>query len=109
MRRGREASDAFDAGELIANSELPFLDLLDEIHRVQATIEIETLAIIEETASKGNWRAAAWLLERTHPERWGPPHRRLPPVEPPRRVDVAELERKVMAVLGNRGEIPNSP
>lgn len=24
-------------------------------------------------AGKSNWRAAAWLLERTNPDRWGPP------------------------------------
>jgi hypothetical protein len=109
MRRGREASDAFDAGDLVTDSELPFLDLLDEIRRIQATSEVENLAVIEDSASKGNWRAAAWVLERTRPERWGPPHRRIPQVEPVPRVDAAELERKVMQVLRNRGDIPSEP
>lgn len=109
MRRGREASDAFDAGDPVLDSELPFLDLLDEIRRIHATTEVENLAVIENSASRGDWRAAAWVLERTRPKRWGPPHRQQPQVEPAPSVDAAELERKVMQVLRNRGDLPDEP
>jgi hypothetical protein len=36
----------------------------------RATEETRLVAVIAAVAGKGNWRAAAWLLER-HPERWG--------------------------------------
>jgi hypothetical protein len=29
-------------------------------------------------AARDNWQAAAWLLARRHPSRWGPPSQRMP-------------------------------
>ena len=40
-----------------------------EIKRPQVTAEIVPLAHLRE-ASRNRWRAAAWFLERTHPERY---------------------------------------
>jgi hypothetical protein len=36
----------------------------------KATEEVRLVAQIASAASKGQWRASAWLLERKYPERW---------------------------------------
>lgn len=63
---------------------------------VQAMSEGEAVNVARiSAAGKTNWRAAAWLLERTHPERWGPPQPFLvpnvPPLDPVRTDDQAGL------------------
>jgi hypothetical protein len=35
-----------------------------------ATDETRLVALVAAAAQSGSWRAAAWLLERRHPERW---------------------------------------
>lgn len=78
----------------------PFLDFLDAVKKAEADAEAEQLLIIRNAAKGGteyrsetvnkydkdgrvkevierkqltppNWTAAAWYLERKHPERWG--------------------------------------
>jgi transposase len=52
----------------------------DALHRqLRAAVEAaraerETILVAQMTraASRGSWRAAAWLLERQFPSRWGP-------------------------------------
>jgi hypothetical protein len=46
-----------------------------------ATSEPRLLALVAREAPT-NWRAAAWMLERRYPERWGLRPRRLEDVEP---------------------------
>lgn len=40
-----------------------------EVRRAEASLEIRCVETILES---DNWRAAAWLLERRFPDRWGP-------------------------------------
>jgi hypothetical protein len=41
------------------------------------------LGYIDEAASRGDWKAAAWMLERRYPEEWGKGRRhRNDPLEP---------------------------
>jgi hypothetical protein len=42
-----------------------------------AIAEPRLVVLMAHAARQGSWRAAAWLLERQFPERWGPPERRL--------------------------------
>jgi transposase len=44
--------------------------LYQSITKAQAEVEIQCVKGILE-ASKKDWRAAAWFLERRYPERWG--------------------------------------
>lgn len=46
------------------------LELLDALKKAEADAEVTCIARIREAATGGQWQAAAWLLERRHPERW---------------------------------------
>ena len=45
-------------------------DFHDRVERALAEAEVRDIAMIER-ASQSHWQAAAWRLERMHPERWG--------------------------------------
>jgi hypothetical protein len=52
--------------------------------------EPELVGAISDAAERGSWRAAAWLLERSSPERWVKPSSR--PTPTPERLDDAERD-----------------
>ena len=41
-----------------------------KVYRAEAVAEGHAVDLILEAAKKGDWRAAAWWLERRHPNRW---------------------------------------
>ncbi|MBS1983804.1 MAG: hypothetical protein JST16_06505 [Bdellovibrionales bacterium] len=45
--------------------------LSDAVKKAMAAAELRDLAVIDRAAQQGEWTAAAWRLERKHPERWG--------------------------------------
>ena len=45
--------------------------LSDAVKKAMAEAEIRDLSVIDVAAQQGQWQAAAWRLERKHPERWG--------------------------------------
>jgi hypothetical protein len=49
----------------------PYATFATAMARARAECEMEMVASIQSAAEAGQWRAAAWFLERTHPERWG--------------------------------------
>jgi transposase len=49
----------------------PFAAFADAIQKAQADAETRNVALIAKAAQDGTWTAAAWWLERKHPERWG--------------------------------------
>jgi hypothetical protein len=51
------------------NGNARFSDFSDAVTRAMAAAEIGSVAKIK-LAGEGDWRAAAWLLERRHPDRW---------------------------------------
>ncbi|HEX3453259.1 MAG TPA: hypothetical protein VHS03_01435 [Gaiellaceae bacterium] len=72
MRRGR-SQKAEDA---------PFRELREQVDQAQAEAEVRLVAEIT-SASRGSWQAAAWLLERLAPTRYGKPSVRLREQSPP--------------------------
>ena len=42
----------------------------------RATRETRLTGLVAAEAGRGNWRAAAWLLERRYPDRWAPIRRK---------------------------------
>lgn len=59
------------------NGEEPFLTFSDAVKKAQAIGEYALVHIVQ-SASVKSWQAAAWLLERRFPDRWG---RKQAPVE----------------------------
>ena len=47
-----------------------FVEFRDAVMTVRAAREIRILKVVTDEVDNGNWRAAAWYLERTWPERW---------------------------------------
>lgn len=47
-----------------------FLEFHAAYKKARADAEIEAIGVIR-AASQRSWQAAAWYLERSHPERWG--------------------------------------
>lgn len=68
--RGEKARELREAGERVPDRERIYMQLLDEIDTAMARVEVGALAAIQRAARDGDWRAAAWLAERTAPDRW---------------------------------------
>ena len=53
------------------DGEGPYFAFSDAIKGAESEAAISALMTINKAASNGTWQAAAWLLERRHPEEWG--------------------------------------
>ena len=53
-----------------ADPESAYAEFFDLVEQAKAHAEMDNVRIIKR-ASKKTWTAAAWLLERAYPERWG--------------------------------------
>lgn len=71
MKRGaRERRRVEDTGRKALKREEPYLQFSDAIEKALAESEIRDVMRISE-ASKTDWKAAAWRLERKSPEKFG--------------------------------------
>lgn len=66
LRLGAYPDVALVAAEVEADRELA-----ERLIRARAEGELRNVALIAQAARGGSWAAAAWLLERHYPERWG--------------------------------------
>ena len=90
-----------------------FLEFSESIERAKAQSIVNRVAHISRAADSGNWRAAAWLLERMAPESFGKNSTRAPEVgaqriEKPNKssaISIEELEDKVRQIKLMRGEL----
>lgn len=69
IRRG-EGNDDRSAVE-------PYATFATAVRQARAEAEFEMVGVINRAAEDGQWRAAAWWLERSNPEAWGPGARRM--------------------------------
>jgi hypothetical protein len=53
------------------NGGAEFVKFNNDVRKAQAEAEHSGIRIIKAAAKAGQWQAAAWLLERKNPERWG--------------------------------------
>lgn len=59
-----------DRGASDAPEDAEYAELRERVDEAKAHAEARSVAAIA-NASRDNWQAAAWLLERMYPERWG--------------------------------------
>jgi hypothetical protein len=55
-----------------ADADAPFRDFRERVEQARAEGEVRNVTHIAKAATT-SWQAAAWLLERQFPERWGRP------------------------------------
>lgn len=67
MRRGDPAGNE--------PRDAPFRRFRERVEQARAECEARNVALITQAATQ-NWQAAAWLLERSYPERWARPSQR---------------------------------
>lgn len=58
-------------GTPLWEKEQPFVDFYERVQNAEATAAIGWLAMIQKSATDGNWTAAAWKLERRYPQDYG--------------------------------------
>lgn len=56
--------------DIEAGEDTPHARLVEALTKAEADAELQALALIRRAAPT-NWQAAAWLLERKNPQRWG--------------------------------------
>lgn len=49
----------------------PYRQFRQAVEKAKADSEVRDVALIDRAAADGSWQAAAWKLERKHPNRWG--------------------------------------
>lgn len=54
-----------------ADGDRRYAGFLDAVEKAQSEADLRDLKTIREAAQSGIWQAAAWRLERRHPEQWG--------------------------------------
>jgi len=93
-----------------SNQEPGFLEFSESIERAKAQSIINRVAYISRAADSGNWRAAAWLLERMAPESFGKNSTRAPEVggqrlEKPQGVSIQKIEESMAKILENQSHL----
>ncbi len=77
----------------------PYRGLRSEVERAIADAEAGEVGLVIKAARDGDWRAAAWLLERRFGERWGRRDRleQVPEVKPTD--EATDLDREIERLL----------
>ena len=66
----RTFGDWMKRGESRLTRDAPFREFRERVNEARAEAEARAVTLIA-TAAREDWRAAAWYLERSFPERWG--------------------------------------
>lgn len=113
MARGRAERDSLAEGNRPQPRETPYREFLEAVESARAQAEIRSVALIQKAAQDGTWQAAAWFLERSHPQRWGRIQRT--EISGPdggpiaTTVDVSEIEQRLSRFFGLDEEQPDRP
>ena len=72
LARGRAAREQLDRGGEPQPGEEPYLDFLEALEGAEKCAAELGIAPIRAAMERGDWRAAAWYLERRFPGHWRP-------------------------------------
>lgn len=95
---GRKARARADRGETLTDHEEACRTFADETEAVYAETHVLLAGRIVQASSK-DWKSAAWMLQRRHPETWNLPERVEVSGPGGRPIEVAEVEARVLEVL----------
>lgn len=72
VERGREELErvAEDGRRSIRKSEEPYVEFMESVTHARAAAEVESVQRLRKAAAE-DWRADAWFLEHSFPDRWG--------------------------------------
>lgn len=68
---GQAESDRIDAGIEPNEANTDALLLWREVYKARAEVVVRAVAQIQKAANQGEWKAAAWWLERSLPDKYG--------------------------------------
>jgi hypothetical protein len=72
IARGQEhAYDLTKGLASVPKAERPYVEFAEAVEKARASAVVYNLALIRQAAAAGNWKAAAWWLERTRPGQYG--------------------------------------
>jgi hypothetical protein len=91
---GRSTFNAWLAAAKEPDADRELLAFLDAIKNAEADAESELLGVIRAAAER-QWQAAAWILERRHPDRWGKRVKAEVTAPPPAQSAPSEAERHI--------------
>jgi len=82
----------------------------DAIREAEGAAAFGWLSKIEEAAEDGNWKAAAWKLERRYPQDYGRSAIEVSgPDKGPVQVEITEARAKLAALMARRNEEASDP
>jgi hypothetical protein len=61
--------------------EEPFITFVTKVQEIEGDCIARHVKVISQAADKGDWKAAAWWLERMHPDKFGAERRRIRELE----------------------------
>ena len=110
MARGRAESERL---KLIPDAEpneleTPYVNFMSAVEKARDEATARNVAVIQRAATNGDWKAAAWYLERTRQKTYGRAERvemTGADGEPMKMVvDVGDLEQKIAQVMAKRNK-----
>jgi hypothetical protein len=110
---GISPSTYFDWMSKGSNQQPGFMEFSESIKRACARSIANRVAHISRVADSGNWRAAAWMLERMAPESFGKNSTRAPEggasrLDKPQGVSIQKLEESIAKILENRNQLQSN-
>lgn len=68
VERGQRENERLEQGLEPTDTEAPFYELWQSMRQARAEAVVRNMAQVQKAANQGDWKAAAWWLERTMPK-----------------------------------------